>query len=250
MEMTSFLHGTAGISFGVASAFTPPSSRGKGYAGRLISEVMAYIQSTHGEKLHAFILNSEVDPRIYEKIGFLRCLSFERVYLPQKTENVSKNALLTSKDIPGNVISILTRNVPRVPFVIWPTGEQLQWHFEWQNVYYDLLEKTQPVYCGAQVGASILLCAAHLRSSHLKGLLLISDNPHEVDVLISLGRHMAGELGLTDFRLWESEPFQLWSELKEPGMRVLREDGVAMIRPCRPGIEPSLCSVFSRSIWV
>lgn len=55
---------------GIGSVATSPSHRRRGFASALISEVMARLSAER--PIDAFLLYSDVDPAIYERLGFVR----------------------------------------------------------------------------------------------------------------------------------------------------------------------------------
>lgn len=72
-----------GSFFGFGNVVTPKSEQKKGYASKLIKAVMERYQEEQGA--NAFFLYSEVDPKVYERLGFSVLPEVHQKFLSKKS---------------------------------------------------------------------------------------------------------------------------------------------------------------------
>lgn len=239
--------GVAGTSYAFASVFTEPSLRGNGYAAKLVGMVVDELVHVDAN-VQSFILYSEVGEALYKRVGFEGVPSFERVFRASKRTQAPNLTELSEQQIlkawPGVP-------VPAGAFVIWPTATQLDWHLERERAYARLLGRSRPPIQGAAVGMSIVVWAVDYKEDALRAVFFHGRNTLEAQALLAKGSDLAAELGLSSFRVWESESFAGWERLGIFGDRVSRaDDSVAMIRFAKKGLKTGDWTLVSRSLWV
>ncbi len=244
-----------GSTYGFASVYTELCHRGRGYASEMMRQVVDRIRRDDSST-HSFILYSEVGAAIYERLGFVQCPSYDRVFPPlPENKSISKFApKLLTHDTFTNPWNDL-RPSHDLPFTVWPSALQLDWHFERERTYASLLDRSLPKFCGAMNEGGILLWAIDFKMEILRGLVLVScsDNSlstENVDALIAEAQLQATDLSLKEVRIWESDGFSGWDRMKQESERVHRDDGLAMILPATKNLKPQDWTFIPRALWV
>lgn len=248
-RMRSVFNGAPGLTFGIASVFTEEKLRGKGYARKLVAEVVDALVSEH-DVLHSVILFSEVGEKVYQAAGFVSRPSFERHFLTTARRSGASNVkALGAKELLAAWPSLYP---PKAGFLVWPTSEQLDWHFERERVYAELLNKNTGATKAAALafGDALITWMVNYKQDALQALYFQARTALEAQALLVKACELACELGLSKLIVWESEAFSGWDRLGIHGERVERADTLAMIRPVDRALEPSQWSVISRAAWI
>jgi hypothetical protein len=241
---TSFREGAPGTTFAIASVFTEPTLRDKGYAVTLIDQLVATLATR--PDAHATILFSDVGAAIYERSGFVAVNSRDRVIAPGAGDPAQAvDELFSDTDVGAHI--------PGAPdgerFVVWPSAAQIDWHLERERVYAEVLGRERPPFAGALAGDGVALWTADFKNNRLAVLVMDAERADELAALIRAARRVAASIGLADVRVWTDPrlatrwPAGLGREEERPG-------GLAMIRPIAPGVVPRDWRVIPRAIWV
>ena len=241
---TSFQEGVAGTTFAIASVFTEPALRAKGYAVTMMDLLVAELSKRAGT--HATILFSDVGAAIYERSGYVAIPSRDRVIAPGAGDPAQAvDELFDAGDVAAHI--------PAAPegeqFVVWPSAAQIDWHLERERVYADVLGRDRSPYAGALAGDGVALWTADFKNDRLAVLVMDAERADELAALIRAARRVAASIGLADVRVWTDPrlatrwPAGLGREEERPG-------GLGMIRPVAKGIEPRDWRVVPRALWV
>ncbi|HLL06876.1 MAG TPA: GNAT family N-acetyltransferase [Myxococcaceae bacterium] len=248
----SFLRGADGTlepgdSFAIASVFTEECLRGKGYATRLMDLLAEHLERTQ-PRAHSALLFSDVGAPLYRRSGYRETPAWDWRLEPEPgelTEGVDR--LLQETDL-GAALARMRR--PEVPFFYWPTAAQLDWHLERERIYAELLPRPRPEANGARVGDSTALWYMVGRSSTLLVMMFDARTARDAAALLTAARRVAHRAGLKKVVLWE-EPSAAPLLARVPGaVREAREGSLPMLRPLRPGLEPSGELPIPRALWV
>ncbi|NTX15739.1 N-acetyltransferase [Myxococcus sp. CA056] len=238
---------TRGVSQAIASVFTESALRGHGYATRLMDEVATRLEH-ESPNHHAALLFSDVGPALYRRSGYHEAPAWDwQLSAVGGLSTHAVDALLCDGDVPG-VVARTQR--PDVPFLLWPSAAQMDWHLERERIYSELLHRPRPEACGATVGNSSALWAMMARYGELVVLLLDAESVEDAVALLEAARGVAHRAGLARVVIWE-EPATLPWVARAPGaLRVARDGSLPMMRPLRPGLPPAERVAFSRALWV
>lgn len=248
-RMNSFANGAPGRTYGIASVFTEDKLRGKGHARKLVDEVVKALVAEDNE-LHSVILFSEVGEKIYQAAGFVGRPSYERHFITTARKSGASNVkALNASELLAAWPGV---SPPRAEFVVWPSPSQLDWHFERERVYAELLNKNlvQAKAAALAFGDALITWVIDYKQDALQALYFQARTALEAQALLVKACEVAAELGLSKLVVWESEAFTGWDRLGIHGERVERTDTLAMIRCARKTIEPRQWAVVSRSVWV
>jgi hypothetical protein len=236
-------HRHEGSTLAIASVFTEPALRCRGYATAMMRRL---VERTVREEpdVHGLVLYSDVGPALYARAGFLA---------PAENMDVVLEAA------PGDPAAVVDRlygeaevaealraiPLPDVEFLVWPTAPQLDWHLERERAYADLLHRPRPAFAGARAGRSILLWAGDLKNDRLVGLVMHADEVADASAVLEAARRVAAAAGLAEVRLWEvPRPFTT------PGRRVEREGSLPMLCPLARGLTVDAWQRIPRGLWV
>ncbi|GMT97491.1 hypothetical protein KH5H1_16100 [Corallococcus caeni] len=248
----SFLRGaegqpTPGDSYAIASVFTEEHLRGRGHATRLMDAVAAELEQV-SPRPHSVVLFSDVGAPLYRRSGYVEVPAWDWH--------------LDAVDAPGgrpvdgglqetDVAAALARmRQPDVPFFLWPSAAQVDWHLERERIYAELLARPRPRTCGAVVGESTALWVMNARYGELVVLLMDARDASSAEALLTEARGVAHHAGLKRVVWWE-EPATAPLLTGVPGaVRVQRDGSLPMLRPLRPGLPPAPEVPFPRALWV
>nr|BDT37178.1 GNAT family N-acetyltransferase [Myxococcus sp. MH1] len=238
---------TPGVSEAIASVFTVPELRGHGHATRLMDQVAEHV-AQEGPDRHAALLFSDVGAPLYRRSGYREAPAWDW-NLPAMggLSTHAVDALLCDGDVP-EVMGRLPR--PDVPFLLWPSPAQVDWHLERERVYAELLRRPRPEACGAVVGRSFALWAMMARYGELVVLLFDAESLEDSMALMEAARGVAHRAGLSRVVVWEEPGTLPWLARIPGATRVAREGSLPMLRPLRDGLPPAERVTFSRALWV
>ncbi len=225
----SFVNGSRGTTWSVASVYTEPKLRGKGFATCMM-ELLVHRISDIDPRAHAIVLYSDVGTAIYERSGFVAADSGrDRVWLAEPG------------DIAGELCEeppVLAR--PNEPFVVWPNAAQIDWHRERERAYASLLGRTPIATAGACAGDGVLLWMTGFRADRL---LILGWNGKNLEPLLRTARSVAAAEGLEKVVMWD-QPGASGGTL-EP-----RVGGVPMLLALDPRVQASDWRTIPRAVWV
>lgn len=240
----STLDGRAGTSFAIASVYTEPSLRGKGYAGvlmRRVAEALARQPSAH-----AVTLYSDVGAALYERAGYVAVPAFDRVLAASAGDPAEGvDALVDEHE--------LASDVPPGPagerFLIWPTGAQLDWHVERERAYAALLGRPRLVCAGARAGTTWARWCGNLKSGTLIVLLTGGEEPDGLARVLRAAARVAHRAELASVSVWETPPLAAaWPA--GVGTRIARDGSLPMIRCFDAALAPEDFRIVPRALWV
>ncbi|MDR3671054.1 MAG: hypothetical protein P4L36_09420 [Holophaga sp.] len=244
-RMPSRLGRVAGHSYGIASVYTEPGKRRKGYTTELLSQLGSRL--VERDRAQAMVLFSDVALRTYQKSGFA----------PRPALNLACTAL--PGDPRDGVDELVTEGLaaqslaamppPPDRFAILPVPTQVDWHLERERIFSEMLGRSRPPACGARLGAAAILWAADPREGELTVLLLHAPAPGQARALVTCARRVARAAGLNRVILWNT-PLDLAGAGTLVEDRLARLDSVPMIRPLDPRLRAADWNWIPRVIWV
>jgi len=241
--------------YAVASVFTEERLRGRRYAPQMLERLHRQVVQ-EDPSVKALVLYSDVGEALYARVGYASPrAAFDWVFSPEPGSTAGGGAQSLPELLPqplhdADVASALER-IPRpeVPFLIWPTAAQVDWHLERERLYAEFLGRARPAAVGARVGHSTALWAVTGRGK-LEILVMHAESPHEASALIRAARQAAAQGGAETVHLWEPSPAVAWPFSENGGVRVPREGSLPMLCPLDPALRPELWQGPLRAIWV
>ena len=252
------MQGLRGNIYAIASVYTSFENRKKGLATTLLEAVHHHIQKIDSQ-VQAFMLFSEVGAGIYGRLGYEPQPSFERVFQATDCDAVSLSSPNKMCRAEWEKMWSLTPQRPEEQVLIWPNVDHFDWHWLRQDLYARYLSRTRSDRVGAvfrlqeeatqsmSVGGCISW-AADFKINSLRVLWLRASAPVIAEHLIASALSTARSLGLETVRIWESEEFQNWNQIRRPNERVPRPYCLSMIRS--GNIDAGSFNVISRVSWV
>lgn len=182
----------------IASVFTEPALRGRGFAEGMLRAVLAELRG----EVQAFTLFSEIGPTLYARLGFQPVPSVDVLFEPLEAKpDVEWVAQLAPVPPPADgVLQLVT------------TPER----FDWQLVREDFYGHRLDVH-GARDGDASMTWTAYWKAKELQ--VLTYSRPTEK--LLAAARHAAFRAGLAFVRVWETTPVP-------GGKRASRDDELPM----------------------
>ncbi len=219
----------------LASVFTEPALRRRGYSTRLVDGLVRHLEAE--ARASAVILYSEIGAAQYERSGFVSVRSEEHP-APATSDAVAVDRWVREGEVRCADV------VPDLPgLVVAPTGDQLDWHLERERVYRERLGRPALAAYGCAVGRARGIWAADWKADRLVVLAAIAEDG--LDRVMAAAAAVAGEAGLREVSLWATDALVSQSAL--PTRR--RDHELTMIRPLRPDCSPVLGFV-QRGAWV
>ncbi|HEU4539412.1 MAG TPA: GNAT family N-acetyltransferase, partial [Polyangiaceae bacterium] len=237
----------AGNAYAVASVFTEPALRGRGYAAALTRAVGDELRARDPGAC-ASVLFSDVGAALYERAGYAARPSINRGAPAEPGDPREGVDALFVDDDPAALDGAIAEffGPPREGFWLEPSGAQLDWHRERERLYARLLGRPALGSWGARRGQGALLWAADWKGGCLNGLFYRAPGAAEAEALLRSMRRVAASVGLARVVLWD-DPSQPWPA---PFATAPREGGIPMLRPLHPGLRPEAWALVSRGVWV
>lgn len=234
-----------GHTYAVASVFTEKKLRGKGYATKMIDHLIVELKK-RDPQAQAVILFSDVGPKIYERSGFKPIPAWDRVIsVPNKIKKSGPCSEISRGELAHSGFHGM---VNAGEFFVYPSGAQMDWRIERQNIYTEKLGFAQPRICGAWTKSSEAYWVALL--SALKVMHFQAQTAEEAEVLISEMCQQATAVGLKKIVIWETPDFVNWEGLSLPSLREKRKDSLPMIYSYLNEITPERWQRISNALWV
>lgn len=239
--MRSIYRDEVGVVYGVAGVCTEEKYRGKGYASKLITMICDELSM---KDTFGLLLFSEVNPAIYERVGFKAIESNE--YFCDANDDVAVNdSIQLMKRVDARLSYEKFIRKINENFSIIPTSTQLDWHFERQVAYHDLLEKKDGLrdIVGARVGNSIMIWFLDYKNKVLRSLVFNPDSHENALELIALAKQICKRAGFNIISFYDKPSFL---ELDSRN----RNDSIAMFKSNIKNISEKDIQWISRLHWI
>ncbi|RKH19868.1 N-acetyltransferase [Corallococcus praedator] len=248
----SFLRGgdgrfAQGDSYAIASVFTEDHLRGQGHATRLMDAVALELERV-APRPHSVVLFSDVGAPLYRRSGYVEVPAWDwHLDASEAPGGRTVDGGLQETDV-ARALERMRR--PQVPFYLWPTASQVDWHLERERIYAELLDRPRPRTCGAVVGASTALWTMMARYGELVVLMLDARDASDAEALLAEARRVAHHAGLKRVVWWEEAATAPLLAGVPGTVRVQRDGSLPMLRPLREGMPPAPEVPFPRALWV
>ncbi len=217
----------------IASVFTEPTLRARGYAAKMLQALIEHLSSD--PSCLAITLFSEIGTNYYERLGFCPVPAFDTFFTP-RADAPSIEWLQT---MPSPTHPSADANTLRLEL----TAPRLDWHLERERIYGSAFNRGPMAHHGARVGESTITWTAYWKTNELQVLSLDAKPPAELKLLIHAASHAAHLGGLSTVRIWETNDLTAVPGAK----RVPRTDEVAMFLPLVPGVQA--WTMVERGLW-
>lgn len=207
----SSVGGKPGVSFAVASVFTEPHKRGRGYATQMMSALIRTLREQPDAQ--SSVLFSDVGAPIYEKSGYRAVPAWDWVLPPV---DGPLEAQWLEEPLPAP-----PRGVSREgELLLHPSASQLDWHFERSRLYARFLVRPALSYYGARTAQATAWWTAQFKSDELLVLWLDALDAAAAAPVIRAAQQQAHRAGLPRVRVWETFSLEGF-----PGARRVARDG-------------------------
>jgi GNAT superfamily N-acetyltransferase len=220
--------GTAAM---IASVFTEPSLRKRGYAEQMLRAVIAKHRADRN--CLALALFSEIGTTYYQRLGFWPVPAFDTFFDPRAD---APNVEWLENPLPAPTHPPADQHTLRLAL----SSDRLDWHLERERIYGTALGKKTLQHHGARVGESSITWTAYWKTNELQVLSLDLRDPAHLAPLIHAASHAAHLAELPSVRIWETLALN-------SGRRVERTDEVAMFLPLAAGIQA--WTMVERGLW-
>eukprot|EP00898_Chlorokybus_atmophyticus_P006307 jgi/Chlat1/6678/Chrsp49S06165 len=262
--------GRTGTVYGIASVFTSPDCRKKGYAGELIRLLVDKVRRMDSDAL-ALVLYSDVGASMYEQAGsfsapvaqpmdYVATLKDDANAVSQVRDACSGVQWLRREDVRPYIEEInaaAARESEATSLIIKADPLQVDWLIERQASYEDLMSFPHMQYSGAVLGGSCAVWMHDIESGTLRILLCQVDNAETGAAVFAAAVKTAMEAGI------ELGKTITWSVVGWPwplpqdacsnyGLRleaVSRKGSLPMIVPLCEGLNPQDWIYVPRAIW-
>ncbi len=241
-RMLSTLKGEAGFAYAIASVFTEPHLRKRGYAARLVDGVCKQLASDG--QAQSVILFSDVGAALYERLRFVARPAFDCV-LPAELGDPGAEVKLLS---PGDAAHALAQAVrPQDEYLVWPNAVQLDWHAERARYYARVLRSMPVSTAGAECDGATIFWAGDFRNNRLRVLLLDAPSSEVAARLLTAAQRTAARSDLREVCIWQTPSTAVLGS--EAGVVRERQGGLPMIRPLK-AFSAEAWRTIPRAIWV
>jgi GNAT superfamily N-acetyltransferase len=211
--------------YGIASVFVEEAKRGHGYATQLVGEVHQWMR---GQGARGALLFSDVGHGIYERAGY----------------RAFAGTTYRLRPVPGEFTALSAAEArdrwPATGPAIWPTWEQLDWHWEHERFYREMFRLGPLERCGARQGDAMILWTADWRAGDRLYVLWLDPPDGEVEArLLAAAQAEAARSGLAEVHVW--------AEALGSGERICRPDSLPMFAAFDPAAMPATAP---RALWV
>ena len=225
----------AGSSWSVASVFTEPDKRGKGYAAQLMKALVARLREEPAA--HSSVLFSDVGAPIYEKSGYRAVPAFDWV-LPPGDFALEAQWLEAPTPAPPRGTALPGQ------LLLHPSALQLDWHHARSRLYARFLGVPALEHYGARTSAGAIWWTAQFKSNELLVLWLDAADAASATPLLRAAQLQAHRAGLPKVRVWET-----FSLAKVPGAaRTERDAELPMVVGLN--VEIHEWARVERALWV
>lgn len=247
-RMDSVIAGTDwGSTYGVASVFTEPRLRGRGYCTGMMKALVQRLRESD-PRAQGSILFSDVGAPLYERAGYVARAGMDRVWSPLPGDpREGVDASFTDADVPREQAAM---PVPEASFVVWPSAGQLDWHLERERAYSALMQRPRPSHCGARVGDSRAFWMGDLKDGRLMVLMLQAGSAEDATALLQSARRVAHAAQLGEVRLYDVRVPFAWPNDERGGRLAERDGGLAMLAPLDARVRPEEWHGVMRALWM
>jgi len=234
-----------GTGYGIASVFVEPHLRGHGYASELLSRVHAALRQDGGLLCY---LMSEIGPTLYQRLGYVGRPLFVRRYAA--VDKAPPPCELLTADAIAEALAACQR--PLGTLSVKVSVEHVLWHLARSRYYAEALKRPLPVCVGARAagGTAMALWAPEYRLSVLQVLTLYLQPGADraaMDGVLTAGRRLAAELGLSTLEIWEN-PHN--AGFLAGGERISSTKDLPMLLGLEPGVRGEDWLDYERAHWL
>jgi GNAT superfamily N-acetyltransferase len=215
----------------IASVFTEPALRKRGYAEQMLKVVIAKHRAD--QNCLALALFSEIGTTYYQRLGFWPVPAFDTFFDPRAD---APQVEWLETPLPSPKHPPADQHTLRLSL----SSDRLDWHLERERIYGAALGKKTLKHHGARVGDSTITWTAYWKTNELQVLSLDLRDAAHLAPLIHAASHAAHLAELPCVRIWETLALN-------SGRRVERTDEVAMFLPLAPGIQA--WTMVERGLW-
>lgn len=267
-ETFSWVKGKKVRSLGLASVYTEPKFRGKGYASQMLPAVAQRLRKEYPDADY-WVGFSEVGAAIYERVGFFAARAFEwtadlsdasippvhvdirfltQVEVLEETYSGKKNWFSVGSEAEKG-------NCDAVSF----DPKQAIWIWERETVYRKARGRMPAHSHGATLGGSSLFWTLNHKADELWILNVLSssspaDAKNEVQSLLHAAIHSVQGLGMRKIILWNEFPFSNFENLKlDAAMKWKKspqQDSIPILMPLKEGLDASRVTVIPMGAWL
>ncbi|HEU4405209.1 MAG TPA: GNAT family N-acetyltransferase [Polyangiaceae bacterium] len=236
-----------GDAYAIASVYTEPALRGRGYASALLG-ALGDLLCNRDRGAVATVLFSDVGTPLYERSGYVARPPLDRSARAEPGDPSEGVDELFTDEAPGAIDRAVAELFPAPGEGLWlvPSGAQLDWHRERERLYARHQGRPALAAWGARKGRGAIIWAADWKNRRLVGLLYRAHGEAEARALLTCMRRVAASVGLARALLWD-DPLEPWAA---PFAATPREDSIPMIRPFAAGLRPDAWARIPRGIWV
>jgi GNAT superfamily N-acetyltransferase len=237
----------AGNAYAVASVYTEPALRGRGYATALLG-ALGDLLLERDQGAAALVLFSDVGPALYERSGYVARPAIDRVARAEPGDPSEGVDALFTDEAPEARERVVAEHfaAPREGLWLAPSGAQIDWHRERERLYARYQGRPALGSWGARRGRGAVIWAADWKHRRLVGLLYRAPGEAEARALLASMRRVAAAAGLAHALIWDN-PFEPWPVAF---VATPREDSIPMIRPLAAGLRPEAWARVPRGVWV
>jgi len=235
-----------GHSYGVASVYTEPHKRRRGYVTELLTRLAGHLAS-QDPRAQSMFLFSDVALGVYQRSGFVARPALNLAFAAMPGDPGQGVDELLPEHRAAQALAAMAP--PEGPFAILPDPDQVDWHLERERIFNAVMGRPRPPACGARLGGACALWAAEYRTGQLMILLLHAPGPGEAEALLACARRTAHAAGLTRAVLWKSPEDGPWPEAQLED-RAEHLDSVPMILPLDARVRAADWEWIPRVLWV
>lgn len=213
-----------GLVWLVASVWTPPGSRGRGHASRLLQAVAERCAARPGAG--AMILFSDVGAALYERVGYVALPAIDVAWPAEPGD---------PDDGPWQRFA-----ESAVPTLSPRDGEQLEWQLDRARTRAELVPTRRPARCGARLPSGEWMVWTD-EDGALRVLEATARTSEAWAALATAAARTAAAVGLPEVVAWDPGPLA-------GGLRRPRRGKLAMVRSFGPPLDDFL--PIDRAAWV
>lgn len=230
-----------GTAYGVASVYVAEPLRGRGYASELLRGVQAQLAE---EGAACSYLMSEVNPAIYERLGYVTRGVVARRYPAQPQPPAAGVEWLPLASLDADLLRL-----PDAPLVLQLDPEFVLWHIERGRFHAGCLHAPPQTILGARVGGTWAVCADEPREGLLRLLALRgAAEPDELGDVLAALQHLAWRQRLAQVELWQNDSNRHFPW--PPGGTAQGAEATPMLCPLRAGIVAADWQTVERGLWL
>lgn len=231
----------AGTAQGIASVYVAESLRGRGYASQLLRGVGEQLTR---EGAACSYLMSEVNPAIYERLGYVA-----RPVRARRYPACAQTAGDSVEWLPMDALGPELLQLADAPLVLQIDREFVHWHIERGLFHAQCLAAPRQTLLGARRGQTWAVVADEPREGILRVLAVRSSgDPDELRTVITALQTLAATQELPWIELWQNDSNQAWAWPN--GGTEITTEAIPMLCPLQPDIHPTDWQSCERGLWI